>query len=167
RSRLMYLPLFLLASPRLQPLMNKLYRGSQQTQKKRERYMPAQARIGLRKLDTLAERLELRRHRAALMSSLLKSDIQPQHTPEGALSTWYFYVALVPGDAAHIRQRLLIRGVDAGAGNEIMDNCAALLGYDDCPRAEEVFSHALALPMYDGISEKACERVAKTLNRLV
>ena len=110
---------------------------------------------------------ELRRNRAALLTSLLKPDIRPQQTPDGVLPTWYFYVALVPGDAAHIRQRLLLGGVDAGAGNEIMDNCAALLGYDDCPRAEEVFSHALALPMYDGISEKACERVAKTLNRLV
>ena len=167
RTRLMYLPLFLLASPRLQPLMNKLYRGSQQTQKKRERYMPAQARIGLCKLDTLEERLELRRSRAALLTSLLKPEIRPQQTPDGVLPTWYCYVVLVPGDAARIRQRLLLRGVDAGAGNEIMDNCAAQLGYDDCPRAEAVFSHALALPIYDGISEQACERVAKTLNRLV
>lgn len=167
RTRLMYLPLFLLASPRLQPLMNRLYRGSQHTQKKREQYSPAQAKVGLRKLDSLAERLELRRNRAALMTSLLKPDIRPQHTPDGVLPTWYFYVVLVPGDAARIRQRLLLRGVDAGAGNEIMDNCAELLGYNDCPHAEEVFSHTLALPMYDGISEKACERVINVLNRLV
>ncbi len=167
RTRLMYLPLFLLASPRLQPLMNKLYRGSQHTQKKRERYTPAQARMGLGKMNTLGERLELRRNRAALMTSLLKPDIQPQHVPEGALSTWYFYVVLLPGDAAPIRQRLLLRGVDAGAGNEIMDNCAALLGYEDCPYVTDVFRRALALPMFDGIPEKACERVIKTLNRLV
>lgn len=167
RSRLMYLPLFLLATPRFQPLMNRLYRGSQHTQKKREKYMPAQARLGLQKLDSLPERLELRRSRAALMTSLLKADIQPQQTPAGALPTCYFYVVLVPGDASEIRRRLLLRGVDAGAGNEIMDNCAELLGYDDCPQVREVFRRALALPMYDGITERACETVAKTLNRLL
>jgi len=167
RTRLMYVPLFLLASPRFQPVMNRLYRGSQQTQKKRERYMPAQARIGLRKMDTLEERLELRRNRAGLMTSLLKPEIRPQNTPTGMLPTWYFYVVLVTGNAARIRQRLLLRGVDAGAGNEIMDNCAEQLGYDDCPGVAEVFRRALALPMFDGISEQACERVVKTLNRLV
>ena len=167
RTRLMYLPLFLLATPSFQPLMNRLYRGSQHTQKKRERYSPAQARLGLRKLESLPERLDLRRKRAALMTSLLRPEIQPQKTPEGALSTCYFYVVRVPGDAAALRRRLLFRGVDARVGNEIMDNCAELLGYEDCPNVRDVFPRALALPMYDGISESACEKVAKTLNKLV
>lgn len=167
RTRLMYLPLYLLASPRWQPLMNRLYRGSQHTQKKRERYSPAQARLGLKKMDTLPERLELRRQRAGLLTSLLKKEIHPQKILEGAESTFYFYVALMPDPAAPIRQKLLLKGIDAGAGNEIMDNCAKQLGYDDCPSVNEIFDRALALPMFDGLSEKACEHVAKTLNRLV
>ena len=114
RTRLMYVPLFLLASPRFQPVMNRLYRGSQQTQKKRERYMPAQARIGLRKMDTLEERLELRRNRAGLMTSLLKPEIRPQNTPTGMLPTWYFYVVLVTGNAARIRQRFCCGGCRRG-----------------------------------------------------
>lgn len=167
RTRLMYLPLYLLASPRWQPLMNRLYRGSQHTQKKRERYSPAQARLGLQKMDTLPERLELRRQRAGLLTSLLKKEIRPQKILEGTESTFYFYVALLPDPAADIRQKLLLKGIDAGAGNEIMDNCAKQLGYDDCQSVNEIFDRALALPMFDGISEKACEHVAKTLNRLL
>lgn len=167
RVRLMYLPLFMLASPRCQPLMNRLYRRTQHSQKKRESYAPAQARLGLRKMDSLQERLELRRSRAALLASLLKPEIRPQQTPEGALSTCYFYVALLPCAAAPVRQRLLMKGVDAGVGNEIMDNCAELLGYDDCPNVKDVFERALSLPMFDGIKERDCERVAKVLNQLV
>ena len=128
---------------------------------------PAQARLGLKKMDTLPERLELRRQRAGLLTSLLKKEIHPQKILEGAESTFYFYVALMPDPAAPIRQKLLLKGIDAGAGNEIMDNCAKQLGYDDCPSVNEIFDRALALPMFDGLSEKACEHVAKTLNRLV
>lgn len=167
RARVMYLPLFLLASPRFQPLMNRLYRTTQHSQKKREGYSPAQAQLGLRKMDSLQERLELRRSRAALMTSLLKPEIRPQQTPPGASPTCYFYVVVLPCPAAAVRLRLLMRGIDAGVGNEIMDDCAELLGYDDCPHVKEVFSRALALPMFDGIPEKDCERVAKVLNKLV
>lgn len=166
-SRLMYLPLLLLALPQFQPLMNHLYRGSQHTQKKRERYMPAQARLGIEKLRTLEERLQLRRDRAALYTSLLKPDIVPQQVIGGALPTWYFYVVMVPDDASSVRRRLLVRGVDAGAGDEIMDNCAERLGYADCPNASSVFRRALALPMFDGISERACEIAATKLNQLI
>lgn len=167
RARLMYLPLFVLASPRFQPLMNRLYRSTQMSQKKREGYSPAQARLGLRKMDSLQERLELRRNRAALMTSLLKPEIRPQQTPPGTSSTCYFYVVALPCPAADIRWRLLMKGIDAGVGNEIMDDCAELLGYDDCPNVKEIFPRALALPMFDGIPEKDCERVATALNKLV
>lgn len=167
RTRLMYLPLFLLASPRWQPMMNRLYRGSQHTQKKRERYSPAQARLGLEKLTSLPERLNLRRQRAGLLNTLLKNGIRPQQVMKGAQATFYFYVALLPCPAAPVRQKLLLKGIDAGAGNEIMDNCAKQLGYDDCPNVNEIFDRLLALPMFDGITEKACERVAKALNQSV
>jgi len=167
RRRLMYLPLFMLASPAWQPLMNRLYRSSQQKQKKREQYSDVQARLGLIKLAHLEERTALRQERIALMNSLLHEDIRPQQVREGDSASGYFYVVRLPVKAAAVRRRLLFRGIDAGAGNEIMDHCAAQLGYTDCPGIDTVFEHALALPMYDGIKEKDCEQVILTLNKVL
>jgi len=167
RYRLAYPPLFMLASPRLQPLMNRLYRGSQKKRKGQERYSAVQARLGLNKLHSLAERLTLRYQRAGLLNSLLIRDIHPQRILAGTESTNYFYVVCLPCPAAPIRRQLLYQGIDAGVGNEIMDNCARQLGYEDCTNTDTILERAIALPMFDGIKEKACEQVAKTLNQLV
>ncbi len=164
RTRLIFPILLLLALPQGQPLVNRLYRGTQHRQRAREAYAPAQARLGLRKIETLEARLETRRQRAALMRSLLKSDIQPQHIPEGASPAYFFFVALLPRDAVGARRHLLLKGIDAGVGNEVMDDCAALLGYDDCLHARDVFNRAMTLPMFDGMTEGDCERIAKALN---
>jgi|LSQX01.1.fsa_nt_gb dTDP-4-amino-4,6-dideoxygalactose transaminase len=167
KLRLMYPPLYLLASPQWQPLMNRLYRSSQKKRKKGEAYSAAQAKAGLMKLKTLEERVQQRLDRIALMNSLFHEDIRPQHVREGDRASGYFSVVILPVKAASIRKKLLLRGIDAGAGNEIMDNCAALLGYKDCPGIEQVFDHALSLPMYDGISERDCEKVVRVLNSLL
>lgn len=165
--RLMYLPLYFLASPRWQPLMNRLYRSSQKKQKKREAYSAAQAAFGMAKLKTLEERVQLRLDRIALMNSILHEDIRPQQVREGDRGSGYFSVVILPVKAAPVRKRLLLRGIDAGVGNEIMDNCAAQLEYSDCPVIDQVFERALSLPMYDGITEKECEKVARVLNSVL
>lgn len=165
--RLMYLPLYLLATPRWQPLMNRLYRNAQKKQRLREAYSPAQAKIGMLKLQSLEERVHLRLDRMELINSLLHHDIQAQQVRKGDRPSGYFSVVILPVKAAPIRKKLLLRGIDAAAGNEIMDNCAELLGYTDCPGIDEVFDRVLALPMYDGISEKVCEKAVRMLNRLI
>ena len=59
----------------------------------------------------------------------------------------------------------LMRGIDAGVGAEIADNCAQLLGWTDCPGVDRVFPHAIALPIFDGITEAQIERVARALHK--
>jgi len=50
-------------------------------------------------------------------------------------------------------------------GSEIADNYAQLLGWTDCPSVNEVFPRAIALPIFDEITERQIERVARALNR--
>ena len=48
-----------------------------------------------------------------------------------------------------------------------MDDCASVLGYGDCPVVKSIFPRLIALPMYDGLSERDAERVARTLNAVM
>jgi dTDP-4-amino-4,6-dideoxygalactose transaminase len=159
--------LLLLATSALRRPMERLYRAFQSAPPTDLRYLPVQASLGLKKLSSLDGRIAERQKTADLYRSLLKPSIRMQQVPENASSTWYFLVAVLPRNAAPIRWRLLLRGIDAGVGNEIADNCARLLGFSDCPAADRVSARAIALPMYDGISDSSVHRVASVLNRLV
>ena len=160
-------PLWLLAQPRCARLMNRLYRRFQRATPGGVRYLPVQAEIGLRKLPRLDERIADRERKARLFRSLLKPGIQAQIVPSNCHTTLFFFVATLPHEAAEVRRKLLLRGIDAGVGEEIADDCAAAIGYDDCPNARRVFSRAIALPFYDGIPDSVINRVARTLNSLV
>ena len=90
-----------------------------------------------------------------------------QEIAPGSRSTIYFLIALLPSDAAPIRRRLLWRGIDAAIEDEIADDCAALLGYDDCPNVRQICRRAMALPMFDGITGSQVRRTANALNALI
>jgi len=62
---------------------------------------------------------------------------------------------------------MLVRGIDAGIEDEIADNCAALLGYKDCPVIDEVYGRAMVLPLYEGITEEAIRKIARALNESI
>jgi len=160
--------LYLLATPSLRQPMGRLYRAlGQHAPPSQIRYSPVQAKLGLSKLPGLADRMAGRRRSAGLLCSLLRPEIRPQQVIDGADPTWYFFVATLPCPAAPIRKKLLLKGIDAGVGAEVAQNTARLLGYDDCPHVGDVESRAIALPMFDGIPEKALHRVADALNGLV
>jgi len=159
--------LLLLATPALRRGMEWLYRAFQSVPPTDLRYLPVQASLGLKKLSSLDNRIAERQKTADLYRSLLKPSIRMQQVPENASSTWYFVVAVLPTDAAPIRRRMLLRGIDAGMGNEIADNCARLLGFTDCPVTDRVSAGAIALPVYDGIPDSSVRKVASVLNRLV
>jgi dTDP-4-amino-4,6-dideoxygalactose transaminase len=164
-SGLAFPPLFLLATPQTRAVMNRLYRSAQHAFPDAVRYSSVQAGLGLKKIQDLPGRIEARHRRAMQYQSLFRTDIRMQRLGEGAVSTWYFLVAVLPVAAAPVRRRLLMRGIDAGVEGEIADNCARLLGRTDCPGVDEVFPRAIALPIFDGITEGQVERVARALNR--
>ena len=145
--------------------MNRLYRSAQHAFPGAVQYSTVQARLGLKKIQDLPDRIEARHQRVMQLQSLLRPEIRIQRLEGGATSTWYFLVAVLPVAAAPVRKRLLMRGIDAGVGAEIADNCAQTLGWTDCPNVDAVFPCAIALPIFDRISESQIARVARALNK--
>ncbi len=158
--------LYLLASPSFKALAGRLYRRFQHAPPASIAYTSLQAEIGLKKLATLPGRIAERKDNAALLRTLLSPEIRTQRVAADCESTWYFFVALLPCGAGRVRKRLLMRGIDAGIADEIADDCAALLRYEDCPVVADVTDRAIALPMYDGISETAIRKVARVVNKV-
>ncbi|MCC6142288.1 MAG: DegT/DnrJ/EryC1/StrS family aminotransferase, partial [Candidatus Hydrogenedentes bacterium] len=128
-------------------------------------YTPAQAQVGLHKLSALDTRLAHRRERAAAYARLLGDAVELQSVPAAGASTYYFLAARIPGGAGAMKRRLLRAGIDSAAGEEVADDCARLLGYDDCPEAARAYEEVLALPFYDGIEERIMARVASVIRK--
>ena len=166
-TRLAFLPLYLLASPSLKGLVERLYRSALHAPPATIRYAPIQAELGLRKLNTLAGRIRDRAEKAALLRELLDTRVRAQRIAQGCEPAWYFFVALLPCTPVRVRKRLLLRGIDAGIEDEVADDCAALLEHIDCPNARGIYSHAIALPLYEGITERAIRKTARVLNSLL
>ena len=159
--------LYILATPSLKRAGSWLYHRMQHAVPARSGYTPLQAEIGLKKLETLEERISGRSATHTLLSSLLRSEINV-HTPdENCRTSQYSFVVELPVSAARIRKRLLLKGVDAGIEDELTDNCAAILGDNDCHTLNSVYPRLLSLPLFDGITDKQVQRVADVLNGLL
>lgn len=156
--------LFMMATPMLKTGFEMIYRRMQSVPPAIGRYTPIQARLGLMRLEGLPERLARRNQNAAFLAERLRPEFQVQQIIPGGSSAWYFFTVLVPGDGAAVRRALLLRGIDAAVGAEILDDCAALLGNAQCPVTADVYRRAIALPMFDGIEERQLARVANVLN---
>lgn len=159
--------LYLLACPRWKNHISRLYRRLQHAPPPNIRYLPIQAALGLKKIKTLDKCIRLRKEKACLLRSLLKPEIRVQGIGNGCESTWYFFVAILPCESLDIRRKLLLHGIDAGIEDEITDNCAALLGYNDCPNVNSIYHRAIVLPLYESISEEEIQKIAGILNRIV
>lgn len=167
RTGLGFPMLYLLASPMWKGVTARLYRRFQHAPPSNIQYTPIQAEIGLKKLASLPERIGQRKRSAELLRSLLSPEIRTQRIRDGCESTWYFVVVVLPCAALRVRKRMLVRGIDAGIEDEIADNCAALLGYKDCPVIDEVYGRAMVLPLYEGITEEAIRKIARALNESI
>lgn len=169
RTPVAFLSLYLLASPRWNRWMYRLYRLSQRASVQLAPYSPLQARLGLDKLPTLDGRIDARTQLARRFEGLLPSCLKPQRVLPGARVNYYFYVTRLDGpDPVRVRLRLLLRGgVDAGILAEVADDCAPLLGQTDCPNSARVFATALYLPLYEGMTQATLEALARALEKAV
>jgi dTDP-4-amino-4,6-dideoxygalactose transaminase len=159
--------LALLTSPTFKESMTKLYRKMQPAPPSNIQYSDLQAELGLRRFATWEDRQIKRRATIDLLQSLLAPEIQLQRVAEGCTSTWCWAIAVLPCDAAPVRQQLLWRGIDAGVEDEIVDDIGALLGYTDCPQSEEAFRRTIMLPLYEDQDDQTVRKVAGALNAIV
>lgn len=159
RTGLCFPMLLLLAMHPTRRAVSQLYRRFQHAPPGDIAYLPLQARLGMRKLASLGERIRHREACVELLRSALGPAVPLQAVRPGCLSTWYFAAAVLPRPAFSVRRKLLLRGIDAGVEDEVADDCAMLLGDEGCPNAGNIFGRALALPMFDGIKESVVRRV--------
>ncbi|BAL22733.1 DegT/DnrJ/EryC1/StrS aminotransferase family protein [Azoarcus sp. KH32C] len=125
-----------------------------------------QARLGLRKLARLAVRQQTLNARWEAMAAQLPARFERQQRGDHGKAAFYNFVARFDGDIGALRQAALRDGLDLGVGSEVMDDTAAMLGFDDCPGAARAFRQAVLLPLYPGLSERRFRRVVATLGRL-
>lgn len=153
----------LFAVPLLKRLLEPIYRGAQSVPAANTRYAPGQAALGLEKLKSLDTRIAARARAVQLYRDNLPASVQFQTVLPGATTTWYFAVVVLPRPAAPVRRAMLLRGVDAAVEDEIADDTAAMLHWSDCPNAAHLAKHALALPLFDGITDAQVLRAARAL----
>lgn len=167
RSNLGWPILYALAHPWTRQPLSALYRSRQSVPSSAAAYTPAQARLGLKKLESLESRIAWRTRLAGLYRALLAPEIRLQRVGGGCTSTWYFLVATLPVPAEPVRLALLGRGIDSAIGEEVADDISGPLGYTDCPVATHVQSHAIALPLFDSMPEASVRRVCAAVNAVV
>lgn len=156
--------LMALTHPLTRGPLSAAYRSRQVVPSGAAAYAPAQARLGLAKWKSLDARIRERASLADQYRKLLRPEIALQQVAPTASSTWYFLVAVLPVPAAQVKLRLLSRGIDTATGDEIADDAGAMLGVE-CPVAARLQRNAVALPLYEGLSPREVERVARALNR--
>ncbi len=163
---LAWLPLMLLSWPATGRWIRRIYRGAQPVPSSMARFHPVQAALGLRRLDEFEASLERRRRVAARLSAALPRGVRPQAVLPGGEPSWYFFVVRLPQPAEPVRRHMLWRyGIDAAVGEEVADDCARLLGWWDCPHTASAYACCMALPLWEGMSDHAVERVTRALER--
>lgn len=166
-TALMFPVLSLLASEKWNKKISAFYRMIQKPPASNQGFSAFQTWAGLGKLGLLEERIVRRQQQANLFKSLLNNRIKPQLIETGFYPSYYFFVARLPSDAWQARKLLLRRGIDAGIGHEITDDCSGILGFTDCPNTRGVFKNALQLPLHEGLREKDFRYIAKTLDEVL
>lgn len=162
-----FIPLYFLASKYWNDKIYRLYRISQKSSSFKQGFSEFQARLGIEKIKTLDTRISRRRTQAELFRKLLDNRITPQHNDEDATSNYYFFVTLLPVEPWGVRKFLLRHGIDAGIGAEITDDCAKILGYNDCVNTVNTSRYTIQLPLHEGISQKHIYYIAEKLNQFI
>ena len=125
-----------------------------------------QARLALRRLA----RVDTRDRRLSALRDELAAGLPPrfavQRRDGDGAPACYNLVALFDGDVVVLRAAAQRLGLDLGIGGEVMDDTAAMLGYDDCPGAAQARAQAVQLPLFEGLSPRQRGRIVKTLRRL-
>ena len=165
----LYGPLARLAfSPRFAAAFERSYRRSQQRQRSSSvAYSGFQARVGLKALAELDDRNARLNRLWQRLADRLPEGLAAQVRDRIGQPAFYNFVARSHRIApAELRRQLFRRGVDIGIGNEVMNDCAKLLGAEDCPVVAAVFKDAVILPLYDGLSRRRFDRLVRALHQV-
>ncbi|MDP6526111.1 MAG: DegT/DnrJ/EryC1/StrS aminotransferase family protein [Kiritimatiellia bacterium] len=127
------------------------------------RYTNLQASIGLRHLAQVDDALRCRRRNVAVLDSLLAGKVQCPALHTG--SNGYFYIIMAE-DAELIRRQLLARGIDTGMN--LMRNISLQTENDErCPNTATAIARSIQIPVYETLSEKDMQAIARAVLSVV
>lgn len=163
RSPLYALAARLLFAPRRAGAFEAFYRRANQRMRLPDAFSGVQACWALRRLDALEARNDRLAPPWELFAKNLPQGFIPQTRDSFGMPVFYNFVARFTGDVGALRQAAQRRGLDLGIGGEVMDDCARLLGYADCPGAALAFRQAVLIPCWDGMDDRTARLVLARL----
>lgn len=146
---------------------DRLYRKANNRVRSHFAFSGFQARLARRRLARLDDRQARLSELWSQTVAVLPAALRVQRRQQFGTPAFYNLVVRFDGDVRSLRQRALAAGIDLGIGDEVMSDCAALLGRPDCPVSADVFAHAVLLPVYDGLPESARRRLLARLDALL
>lgn len=161
----------LLAGKKTAEILSKFYLSAHKTARaKKTQFTNLQAFMALRQMESLEKRNKQREVIAGQLAQQLPEGVFLQSGNSFSERVFYFFVVKV-GHKVNIeklRAELIQKGIDSGIKAEITDNCASLLRQSqDYPVVTQVYSRALQLPLYDKLSLKDADKVAKALKTVI
>jgi len=130
-------------------------------------YSGWQASFARRQLDTLTERVHLRRRVARQLMSVLEGYLVFPDEPPGLQGNRYFLVGRTDRDPRVIRMALVRAGVDIGSHGEITDFCPPESERNRYPNANRAHRRLLQLPLYDAMTPEEIDRIASAVRRAI
>ena len=124
------------------------------------------AALGLAQLQRLDEIFGRRRELASLYAKALDGALDIQVTPEGAVSNYQTFGAILPQGFARrsVCEKLRDRGIEAGVLSFAIHKLGSFVGNDaSLPIAEHIATRGIALPLYPQMRNAEVEEVVHAL----
>lgn len=158
RSPLYALAARILFAPQRAGAFESFYRRANQRIRVPHAFTGLQARWARLRLRELAARNARLNALWELFAHNLPQGFMAQTRTACGAPAFYNFVARYAGDSGALRQAAQRHGLDLGIGGEVMDDCARLLGYADCPGAATALREAVLIPCWDGMDERTAWR---------
>ncbi len=151
----------------LSGIYHRLHHGART---ERSKYSNLQAFIGLKHLERFESGNALRASASKMLNRSLRKEIHPQACPAEGERVYYFYVVRTDGakTVERIRAEMAKKGVDAGIGEEITDDCSLLAGHSGhYPVTKELYKRNIQLPLHDALSDDDIRKIVRVANERV
>jgi len=167
-STIFFYPIdFLLSSSWGHRKVFQLYKSMQSLTSFKCAFTVYQASLGLKKLAELNKKIAKRKKMADFLKKGLRKDIVIQEINPDSSTNYYFYVVMGAINAAKVRLELLKHGIDCGIQSEVADDCADILGFQDCPDAKRLYQYGIQIPFYESLTKSNIVYILNLLNNLL
>ena len=128
-----------------------------------------QAALGLVQLKKLDRYLEERQRKARIYKDIIGDLFEYQHTPSYCFHSYFLFGILLPQD--NLQELFCTELERKGIGVKItwrpVHKQEPYNNFRECPEAEKIWKHIVALPIHNKMSEEDTKYVAETVKKLL